>query len=327
MGQAKAIQTETEVPSRTMGLFQCAPYGQKKGAIFMAKFKIEDVCTMGLCEDYVEARSHKEVMKWWIRQDGDKGIKGFYECEKGKERFEVTNEDTREKKYYRLKFSKEREKQLRQKTNYEQRRIPIGFFSLDEDVETISSIRMFDVKLPSMLWFEHGNVFTGSLLTDPGKGIMNCTTLDYRVQLLEKNEEKTFCAACRFRLPWTAKTNIDEYAVAYFEGSEKGKEIAANWISRQVFVPDAKAGDVLEARRRYEEMLIASFHNSDNRPEAEKVMCSYWQQQMTFLSFLIHFADPGDSTISYIFHIPMKMLPRKSLPTTLKENLFLRILV
>lgn len=129
---------------------------------------------------------------------------------------------------------------------------------------------MFDVKLPSMLWFEHGNVFTGSLLTDPGKGIMNCTTLDYRVQLLEKNEEKTFCAACRFRLPWTAKTNIDEYAVAYFEGSEKGKEIAANWVSRQVFVPDAKAGDVLEARRRYEEMLIASFHNSDNRPEAEK---------------------------------------------------------
>ena len=129
---------------------------------------------------------------------------------------------------------------------------------------------MFYVKLPSMLWFENGNVFTGSLLTDPDKGIMNCTTLDYRVQLLEKNEEKSFCAACRFILPWTAKTNIDEYAVAYFEGSEKGKEIAANWIMRQVFVPDAKAEDVLEARKRYEEMLIASSHHSDNCSEPEK---------------------------------------------------------
>ena len=126
---------------------------------------------------------------------------------------------------------------------------------------------MFEVNLPSMLWFEHGNVFTGSLLTDSRKGIMNCTTLDYRVQLLEKDEEKSFCAACRFRLPWAVKTNIVEYTVAYFEGSEKGKEIAENWIMRQVFIPDVRMDEIPTARRTYNEMLTAPRGIADRKNE------------------------------------------------------------
>lgn len=132
--------------------------------------------------------------------------------------------------------------------------------TINESKDTVKrkGEEMFDVNLPSLLWFENGNVYTGSLMTDPKRGMMNCTTLMYRVQLVTNGKEKRFCAACRFRLPWNAKTNIEEYAVAYFEGTEKGKGIAESWISRQVFIPDIKTEEISTARRTFERMLIGA---------------------------------------------------------------------
>lgn len=129
---------------------------------------------------------------------------------------------------------------------------------------------MFEVKLPGMDWFENGNVYTGSLMTDPKKGIMNQTTLEYRVQLLAKESEVRFCAACRFRLPWGVRTNIEEYAVAFFEGAERGRKIAENWISRQAFIPDIKQEEIPTARRTYNEMLKAPEETSEGKVETDK---------------------------------------------------------
>ena len=95
---------------------------------------------------------------------------------------------------------------------------------------------MYDVKLPPPVFFENGNIYTGSLGTDPKKGFMNITTMHFRVQTVKTEETEKLCASCKFELPWDVYTNISEFAVAFFEMSARGIEIAENWISRKYFI-------------------------------------------------------------------------------------------
>ena len=96
---------------------------------------------------------------------------------------------------------------------------------------------MYEVNLPSLKWFMFGNVYTGSLGTDPARGCLNTTTLNYRVHLLGS----ALCAECRFELPWNAVYNMDEMIIGLFEASDFGIEVAGNWIRSKFVISDAVA--------------------------------------------------------------------------------------
>ena len=93
---------------------------------------------------------------------------------------------------------------------------------------------MYEVNLPSLKWFMFGNVYTGSLGTDPARGCLNTTTLNYRVHLLGS----ALCAECRFELPWNAVYNMDEMIIGLFEASDFGIEVAGNWIRSKFVISD-----------------------------------------------------------------------------------------
>ncbi len=94
---------------------------------------------------------------------------------------------------------------------------------------------MYEVNLPSLKWFEVGNIYTGSLGTDPARGCLNTTTLNYRVHVLSG----ALCAECRFELPWNAVYNMDEMIIGLFEASDFGIEVAGNWIRSKFVISDA----------------------------------------------------------------------------------------
>lgn len=96
---------------------------------------------------------------------------------------------------------------------------------------------MYEVNLPSLKWFMFGNVYTGSLGTDPARGCMNTTTLNYRVYVLGS----ALCAECRFELPWNAVYNMDEMIIGLFEASDFGIEVAGNWIRSKFVISDVDA--------------------------------------------------------------------------------------
>ncbi|MBR3362180.1 MAG: hypothetical protein IKG39_12650 [Lachnospiraceae bacterium] len=109
------------------------------------------------------------------------------------------------------------------------------------------------VKLPSMNWFKYGQVYTGSLGTDPLRGCLSCTTFNYRAQMVSVDETNELVAVCFFRLPWNSKTNVFEFKTGIFEATEFGIEIAENWILSQYFIPNVKN----ESKMLTEAMLIA----------------------------------------------------------------------
>jgi hypothetical protein len=96
---------------------------------------------------------------------------------------------------------------------------------------------MYEVNLPSLKWFMFGNVYTGSLGTDPARGCLNTTTFNYRVYVMGG----ALWAACWFELPWNAVYNMDEMIIGLFEASDFGIEVAGNWIRSKFVTSDAAA--------------------------------------------------------------------------------------
>lgn len=85
---------------------------------------------------------------------------------------------------------------------------------------------MYDVTLPSWDWYEDGKVYSGSLCADPSIGSLQQTTLQYRARRMQDR----LVAWCWFDLPWNCASAIDETVIGRFEGSERGVEVAQNWI-------------------------------------------------------------------------------------------------
>ena len=48
------------------------------------------------------------------------------------------------------------------------------------------------IELPSLKWFNFGNIFTGSIGAEPGKGCLNSTTFNYKVKITDKNKLTAF---------------------------------------------------------------------------------------------------------------------------------------
>jgi hypothetical protein len=99
---------------------------------------------------------------------------------------------------------------------------------------------MYEINLPCLKWFLYGNVYTGSLGTDPMTGCMNVTTFNYKVCVSDVKGRSVLMAAYYFRLPWNARSNMDEVTVGSFEVSEFGLEVAANWLLSRYFIPYAQ---------------------------------------------------------------------------------------
>lgn len=100
---------------------------------------------------------------------------------------------------------------------------------------------MYDIKLPTLDWFMHGNVFTGSFRTDTTKGCLCQTTFNYKVKIVEDKHGKCLAAICYYMLPWNASSNIDEACIGKFEPNSFGIEVAENWI-RSKFISDYPLG-------------------------------------------------------------------------------------
>lgn len=88
------------------------------------------------------------------------------------------------------------------------------------------------IELPSLNWFNFGNIFTGSVGTEPGKGCLNSTTFNYKVKITKEN---TLTVVCWFMLPWNASTNMSEAAIGLFNADDFGIEVAENWLIHKCF--------------------------------------------------------------------------------------------
>lgn len=115
---------------------------------------------------------------------------------------------------------------------------------------------MYEVKLPTLEWFMHRNVYTGSFRLDFAKGDLCQTTFNYKVKIAEHNSEAYLAAYCFYMLPWNCCSNMAEVTLGRFEASVFGIEIAENWI-RSKFISDYKLGitqnitDFLLPQKRY----------------------------------------------------------------------------
>lgn len=55
---------------------------------------------------------------------------------------------------------------------------------------------MYEVKLPTLDWFMHGNVYTGSFRPDPAKGCLCQTTFNYKVKIIQNKDEPYLASIC-----------------------------------------------------------------------------------------------------------------------------------
>lgn len=88
------------------------------------------------------------------------------------------------------------------------------------------------INLPSLNWFNFGNVFTGSIGNEPEKGCLNSTTFDFKVKITDKNK---LTAVCWYTLPWNVSTNMSEAAIGLFNADDFGIEVAENWLIEKCF--------------------------------------------------------------------------------------------
>lgn len=104
------------------------------------------------------------------------------------------------------------------------------------------------IELPSLKWFNFGNIFTGSIGAEPGKGCLNSTTFNYKVKITDKNK---LTAVCWFTLHWNASTNMIEAAIGLFNADDFGIEVAENWLIHKCFnglsIPQGFACQILLA--------------------------------------------------------------------------------
>lgn len=59
---------------------------------------------------------------------------------------------------------------------------------------------MYYIKSPTLDWFMHGNVFTGSFGTDTTKGCLCQTTFNYKVKIVEDKHGKCLAAICYYKV-------------------------------------------------------------------------------------------------------------------------------
>lgn len=95
---------------------------------------------------------------------------------------------------------------------------------------------MYSIKLPELNWFLYGNVYSGSLRTDPYKPCIGQTCFNYRVKAVESQKEKYLIAVCYFTLGWGKASNVEESIIGRFELSRFGIEVAENWIKSKFIV-------------------------------------------------------------------------------------------
>ena len=100
---------------------------------------------------------------------------------------------------------------------------------------------MYEIKLPTLDWFMYGNIYTGSFRPDPAKGCLCQATFNYKVKIIENNDEPYLAAAYFYILPWNCCSNVDEITLGRFEASAFGIEVAENWL-RSKFISDYKLG-------------------------------------------------------------------------------------
>lgn len=122
--------------------------------------------------------------------------------------------------------------------------------------KAMGCVFMYEIKLPTLDWFMHGNIFTGSFKPDPIKGCLCQTTFNYKVKIVKHNGTAYLAASCFYILPWNSCSNMEEMSISRFEGSDFGIETAENWI-RNKFITDyhngipEKAKKALTNQKRY----------------------------------------------------------------------------
>lgn len=93
-----------------------------------------------------------------------------------------------------------------------------------------------EVCLPNYYWFKNpidagrsaGNVYSGSLGTDPQKGGLNVPTFNYKVSIAKEKEsgEVTFSVSCFVQLGWDKRgEKVDGWEATFPDGEEGLKQV------------------------------------------------------------------------------------------------------
>ena len=85
---------------------------------------------------------------------------------------------------------------------------------------------MYEVNLPSLKWFEVGNIYTGSLGTDPARGCLNTTTFNYRVNVMVG----ALCVQCWLQPPWNSPEKKSEVLREQFAATDSGINEVKSWL-------------------------------------------------------------------------------------------------
>ncbi|MBR2406363.1 MAG: hypothetical protein IKB04_04915 [Clostridia bacterium] len=97
------------------------------------------------------------------------------------------------------------------------------------------------VNIPLYSWFVSKmegqpvtNVFRGSVGTDPTRGCLLKTTMNYLVYIRDFNTETArFVCECRVVRPWDEGSTVEEPVIADFPCSEEGRLEAEAWLNEQ----------------------------------------------------------------------------------------------
>lgn len=95
------------------------------------------------------------------------------------------------------------------------------------------------ISLPEDFWFVQngeitGNVFSGSVGTDPMKGCISETTFNYKVSVEEKDTKFIVIASCYIQLPFnkgSEKINIEQQT---FDLKKNGLSCAQKWLESKI---------------------------------------------------------------------------------------------
>lgn len=108
---------------------------------------------------------------------------------------------------------------------------------------------LFDIKLPTLNWFMFKNVYSGSLRTDPTKPILECTTFNYKVRIIDTKNGTKLLAMYWFEFPWNQAANMIEATAGELEASDFGLEVAENWLKSN-FIKEIKYGFLISNKQQ-----------------------------------------------------------------------------
>lgn len=97
------------------------------------------------------------------------------------------------------------------------------------------------VTIPLYSWFVSKmegepvtNVYRGSVGTDPERGCLLQTTMNFLVYIRDFNTETArFVCECRTVKPWDEGSAVSEPTVADFPCTEEGRVAAQDWLNEQ----------------------------------------------------------------------------------------------